>query len=147
MRLVTLGAERNFAMNIVAETAGKGAVFALNLLQFDDLLGVAGETLVGDVVGEFDDLRCMRVVVAAQAAGQIVVGLTGVALAAYGDNFLNRWGMTGMAILAADTGLVSAAVCSDIRRSGRVTFHAVACRQDRPVSCKGSRNQDSYQQG
>lgn len=65
--LVTLGAERNFAVDIVTETAGQIGVLALDLLQFDNLLGVAGQTFVGDIVGQLDDFGGMRIGVTAQA--------------------------------------------------------------------------------
>ena len=48
---MTLGTLRDFAVHVVAESASQIGMLALNLLQFDDLLGVAGQTLFGDVVG------------------------------------------------------------------------------------------------
>ena len=64
MRFMALGTQWNLAVYIVAETAGKAGVLALDLFQFGYLLGVACEALIGDVVSQFDDLGSMRVVVA-----------------------------------------------------------------------------------
>ena len=64
MRLMTLGTKRNLAMNIVAETASQTAMLTLNLFQLDDLLGMAGQALVSDVVCQLDDFRGMWVIVA-----------------------------------------------------------------------------------
>ena len=64
MRFMTLGTLRDSTMCVVAESAGQFGMFALNLLQFDDLWGVAGQTLFGDVVCQPDDLGGMWIVVA-----------------------------------------------------------------------------------
>lgn len=67
VRFVTLGALWNFAVYVVAETASQAGMLALNLLQLDDLLRVAGKTFFGDVVSQLDDLGGVRVGVAAEA--------------------------------------------------------------------------------
>ncbi len=125
MRFVTLGTEGNPAMYIVTETAGQSGVFALDLFQFDDLRSMAGETLIGDVVGQFDNFRSMRIVVAAQAAGKIVVRFAAVTLAAGRDDFFNRRRMTDMAILTTDPGFVGAAIGVNSFRCRGVTFDAL----------------------
>lgn len=131
MRLVALGTEGNLAMRIVAETASQSRVLALHLLQLDDLLCMAGEALISDIIGKFDNFRSMRIVVAAQTAGKIVVRFTAVALAAGRDNFFNSRWMAGMAILAADLGFVGAAIGGNRLRCCRVTFDTIGIAQYR----------------
>lgn len=141
VRLVALGTEWNLAMNIVAEAAGQLGMLAWNLLQLDYLLAVAGETLIGDVVGQFDDLRSVRVVVAAQTAGEFVVRLAAVALAAFGDDLLYGRRMACVAILATYTCLVSAAVRGNCFRSSRVTLYAIGVAQNRFGCIRGNGRQ------
>ena len=134
-------------MHVVAEAACKGGVFALDLLQLDDLLSMAGEALISDVVGKLYDFWCMRVIVAPQTAGKIVVRFTAVALAAGRDDFFNgRW-MAGMTILAADLGFVGAAIGSNRLRCRRVTFDAIGIAQYRLwISRSGSQHRHPHQQ-
>lgn len=82
VRLVALGTLRNFAVNIVAETTRQFGMFALDLLQLDDLTGMAGQTLISDIVCKLNDFRGMRIIMTTQTAGQVVMGLTGMTLAA-----------------------------------------------------------------
>ena len=86
VRLVTLGTQRNFAMDIMTEAACQTGMFALDLLQFDDLTGVTGQTLFGDIVCKLDNFRGMRIVMTAHTTGQTIVGLAGMALAADRNN-------------------------------------------------------------
>ena len=90
MRFVALGAERDFPMNVMAETAGQVGVLALYLLQLDNLLGMAGQTLVGYVVCQFDNFRGMRIIMTAHTVAEIVVRLAGMALAALGNIVFNH---------------------------------------------------------
>jgi hypothetical protein len=90
MWLVALGAERDFAMHIMAETTGEVGVFALNLLQLDNLLGMAGQTLVSYVVCQLDDFRSMRIIMTAHTIAEIVVRFAGMALAALGNIVFNH---------------------------------------------------------
>ncbi len=131
VRFVALCTERDLAMNIVTETASQVGVFALDLLQLDNLLGVAGEALIGDVVGQFDDLGRMRVIVTAQAAGQVVVRFVAVALAAGRDDLFVGRGMPVMTILAADAGFVGAAIGGYSLRGCRVALDAISIGQNR----------------
>jgi len=87
VRFMTLCTLRHFTMNIVAETACKSAMLALNLFQLDDLFGVAGETLVGYIITQLDNLGCVRIGVTAEAVGEIIVWLAGVALTTDRNNF------------------------------------------------------------
>lgn len=144
---VALGAERNLAVDIVAEAACQGAVLALNLFQFDDLFRVTGEALISDVVGKFDDLRRMRVVVAAQTAGQVVMSLAGMALATGRYDLFYGRRVAGMAILAADAGFVRTAIGGNISRGCRMALHTVVTGQDRPVCPVGSKGKGCNQQG
>jgi hypothetical protein len=136
VRFMALGTERYLAMNIVAETAGKIGMLTLDLFQFNDLLGMTGKALFGDIVGKFDNLGGMGIVMAAQTTGQIIVGLAGMALAADRNNLFHRWRMAGMTILAGDTCLMGTAVCCYVSRWGHVTFDTVSTGQHRPVGSK-----------
>lgn len=89
VRFVALGTEGYLAMDIMAEAACQAAMLALDLLQLDDLLGVACQTLIGDIVGQFDNFWGMWIIMAAHAAGQIVVRLAGMTLAAGRDNLFH----------------------------------------------------------
>ena len=89
VRFMALCAKRNLAVNVVAETASQGGVFALDLFELDDLIGMAGQTLIGDVVCKFDYFRSMRIVVTPQTSGQVVVSLAGMALATDRDNLFH----------------------------------------------------------
>ena len=134
-------------MHIVAEAASQSGVFALDLLQLDDLLSMTGEALNGDVIGQFDDFRGMRIVVAAQTAGKTVVRFAAVALAAGRDDFFDCWRMAGMAILAADLGFVGAAIGSNRLRRCRVTFGAIGIAQNRLwIGRSGSQHRHPHQQ-
>lgn len=146
MRFVALGTERNLAVRIMAETASQCGVFALDLLQLDDLLGVAGKALVSDVIGQFDDFRCMRIIVATQTGGKVVMRLAAMALAAGRDNFLYGRRMTGMAILTAHLGLVRATIGGNGIRCCRVTFDAIGIAQGRPRICRsGNKSRHPHQ--
>lgn len=147
MRLMALGTERNLAMSIVAEAAGQCGVLALDLLQLDDLLRMAGEALIGDIIGQFDNFRGMRIVVATQTAGKVVVRFAAVALAAGRDDFSYRRWMAGMTILAADLGFVGAAIGSNRLRCCRVAFDTIGIAQLRLwISRTGSQYCHPHQQ-
>jgi hypothetical protein len=66
---VALCTERNFSVNIVTETACQAGVLALDLFQLDDLFGMTGQTLIGDIICQFNDFWGMRIVMAPQATG------------------------------------------------------------------------------
>ena len=89
VRFMTLGAKRNLAMNIMTEAACQAAMLALDLLQLDNLLGMAGQTLLGDVICKLDYFWSMRIVMAAHTAGQIIVRLSGMTLAAGRNNLFD----------------------------------------------------------
>jgi len=131
MRFMALGAERNFAMYVVAESTSEVGMFALNLLQFDDLLGVAGEALFCHVVGQLDDLGGMRIVVATVTACQLVVRFAVMALTAQRNDFLDGWRMAGVAILTGYACFVGGAICHDIRGCGRMAFDTVSVAEGR----------------
>ena len=157
VRFVALGTQWNFAVRVVAEAASQCGVLALDLLQLDDLLGVAGKALVSDIIGQLDNFWCMRIVVATQTGGKVVVRLTAMALAACRDNFLYRRRMTGMTILAAHLGFVGAAIGGNSIRCCRVTLDAIRVAQGRlRISRSGSqcrhphqccRQSDNFQHG
>ena len=89
VRLVALCTKRNLTVNIVAETACQAAMLALDLLQLDNLLGMACQALLGDVICQLDYFWSMRIVMAAHTAGQVVVRLSGMALAAGRNNLFD----------------------------------------------------------
>jgi hypothetical protein len=73
-------------MNVMAEAAGKTGMLALNLLQLNNLVGMAGKTLFCDVIRKLDNLGCMRVSMAPQTVVQFVMSLIGMTLTADRDN-------------------------------------------------------------
>ena len=133
MRLMALGAKRNFTVNIVAETASQVRVLALDLFQLDDLLSMAGQTLIGDIVCELDDLGCMWIIVAAQAIAKVVVWLTRMALIALGNIVLYHGTMAGMAILATYSSFVGATISSNICRWCGMTLYAIRTAKGGPL--------------
>jgi len=146
VRFVALGTLRDLAVRIMAEAASQRGVLALNLLQFDDLLGVAGKAFVSDVIGQLDDFRCMRIIVATQTSGKAVVRLAAMALATGRDNFLYGRRMTGMAILAAHLGLVRATIGGNGIRCCRVAFNAIGIAQSQlRISRSGNKRRHPHQ--
>lgn len=146
VRFVALGTLRDLAVRIMAEAASQRGVLALDLLQLDDLLGVAGKAFVSDVIGQLDNFRCMRIIVATQTSGKAVVRLAAMTLAAGRNNFLYGWRMTGMAILTAHLGLVRATIGGNGIRRCRVTFDAIAIAQGRlRICCSGSKCRHPHQ--
>lgn len=131
VRFVALGTLRNFSVYIVAEAAGQLGMLARHLLQFDDLLGMTGQTLIGYVICQFDDFGSMRIIVAAQTAGQVVVRLAGVALATLGNNLFDGRRMACVTILATDHGFVCAAIGCDCFGGSGMTLDAVGTGQHR----------------
>jgi hypothetical protein len=65
VRLMALRALGNLAVNIVAETASQVCVPALDLLQLDDLLSVACQTFIGNIICQLDYLGGVGIIVAA----------------------------------------------------------------------------------
>ena len=118
-------------MSIVAEATGQGRVFALDLFQLNDLLCMAGETFISDIIRKFDDFRSMRIVVAPQTTGKIVMRFATVALATGRDNFFNCWRMAGMTILTADLCFMGSAIGSNRLRCSRVTLYTIGIAQHR----------------
>lgn len=131
VRFMTLGTLWDFTVHVVAETASQIGVLALNLLQLDDLLGVAGQALFGDVVGQFDDLRGMRVVVATEAVCQLVVRLAFMTLAAQRDDLLDGRRMAGVAILTGYICFVGSTICSNSLGCGRMAFGTIGVAEGR----------------
>ena len=66
--------------------------------QLLDLLCVAGEARIGDLVAEVDLQRPVRVLMAAVAVGELIVGSAGVAHAACRDVVLRGRTMAGVAV-------------------------------------------------
>lgn len=130
VRLMALGALRNLAMNVVAEAAGQLGVLAGELLQLDDLRTMASEAFVGDIVGQLDVFRCMRVVMAALTVGQLVVRFVAVAHAALW-NYILRYcrGMANMAILTGNIGFMRSTFCLDIGRGCNMAFDTIRIAQ------------------
>jgi len=89
MRLVALGTLRDFAVNVVTEAASQVGMLALDLLQLDDLIGMAGQTFLGDIVCKLDNFRGMRIAMAPQTVGQLVVRLLRMTLATDRDNLFD----------------------------------------------------------
>lgn len=100
MWLVTLGTEWDLTMNIMTESTGKLGVLAWRLLKFCYLSSVTGKTFIGYIVGQFYDLRGMRIAVTAQTAGQLIMRFVSMTHAAIRNVTLRNRPMTSMAVLA-----------------------------------------------
>ena len=111
-------------------------MLALDLFQLDNLLGMAGETLVSDIVGQFNDFRCMRIIVATDTTRKIVMRLAAVTLAAERDNFFDSRRMAGMTILATNLRLVSSAIGSYCLRCSSMTLDTISVSQHRFWICR-----------
>ncbi len=122
--LVALGALRDLAVYVMTGRAEERGVLALVLLQLLDLVGMAGQARLGDLVAERDFQGAVRVLVAAEAVGQLVVGLILMAHAALGD-----CGLHGRAVADVATGTADFLVLSssgvDIGRRRSMTFGAL----------------------
>lgn len=125
VRFVALRTQRDLAVYVMTEAACQAGVLALDLTQFNNLLCVAAEAFFGDVIAQFDNLGCVRVVVATQTIGQFVVGLAAVAFAASRDDILDSRWMTDMAILTGDACFVRSALGCNIGNHGGVALNAV----------------------
>jgi hypothetical protein len=137
---MALGAFWNPAVYVVARAAEERRVFALVIAQLDDLAGMAGQAGVGDITAEFDVARCVGIRVAAEAAGQLEMRFTFMALAAERYNLPCCGGMPNVTVLAADLRLVFAACRSDVGRRFAVTFDTVTREQFRGLICRSSRS-------
>ncbi len=131
VRLMALGTERNLAMYVVAESTSEVGMLALNLLQFDDLLGVAGQAFFSEVVGQLDDLGGMRIIVATVTACQLVVRFAIMALTAQRDDLFDCRRMAGVAILTGYACFVGSTICRDIRRCSRMAFDTIGVAEGR----------------
>jgi hypothetical protein len=147
MRFVALGTEWYFAMRVVTETAGEAGMLALDLFQFDDLLSVAGKALIGDIISQLDNFRGMRIVVATETTGEIVMRLATVALAADRNDFLDCRRMADVTILATYLSFVGSAIGSNRFGRRRVALDTIGITQHRHWICRsGSQHCHSHQQ-
>ena len=147
VRFVALCTEWNLAMNIMAEAASQTTVLALNLFQLNNLLSMAGQTLISDIVCQLDDFRGVWITMATQTTGQVVVSLAGMTLTTDRNNFFNgRW-VAGMTILTRYACLVSTAISGNVSRRGHVTLDTVGTGQHRAVGSKSTKRQRSNQHG
>lgn len=147
MRLVALGTKRNLAMRIMAEAASQSGVLAFDLLQLNDLLSMAGETLVSDIVRQFNDFWSMRIVVAADTSGKIVVRFTAVTLTAKRDDFFDGRRMAGMTILATNLRFVGSSIGSNSFRCCRMTLDTISVPKRRLwISSSGRQHHHPHQQ-
>ena len=73
MGFVALGAERNFAVAVMAEAAGQGGMLTLVVAQFDDLSGVTGYAGISHVIAIGNIKRCVRVFMTAYTCRQFVM--------------------------------------------------------------------------
>lgn len=128
---MTLGTERDFAMRTVAETASQSRMLALDLFQLDDLLRMTGQTFIGNIIGQLDNFRGMRVAVTTETSCKTIVRFAAMTLTADRNYFFNRRWMTDMTILAAYLGFVGAAIGCNRLRSCRVAFDAICITQIR----------------
>lgn len=116
---VTLGASRNFAVRIVTSAAKELAVLARSRFELLDLVFMTGQTGGRDALAIGDHFGSVRIAVALLAVRQFKMGTSGVTLITEGDDLADRRGMTVVAILTADLGLVRQALGFDV--GGRLT--------------------------
>lgn len=128
---VALGTGRDFAVYVVAVGAVKGRVLALIFTKLGNLLDVAGEAGVRQVLAERDVLGLVRVFVTLKALVQLVVSLAFVALAALGNDVFNSRGVAIVAVLAADGSFVGHTGSFDVGRCFGVALDAVGVLQGR----------------
>lgn len=100
-------------------------MLARELLELRDLLLVAGQAGCGLLLVEGDRLGGVRVPVAGEAIGKLIVLAALVTIAAEGDVGLGGRPVPGVAVLAADLALVLAAALLDVTRLLLVTLDAV----------------------
>ena len=127
--LVALSALWDLAVNIVAERAGELGVLARVCLQLGNLRGVTGEARISNVTAENNLFWLVRILVALEAAAELVVRFAFVALTAERDDFSVSRRMTLVAVLTGNHCLVGSAFCFDVSRSFCVTLDAVAAGQ------------------
>jgi hypothetical protein len=118
-------------MNVVTVGAGKTGVLALELPEFDDLLRMTRDTLVGYVFGQLGGFRGVRVAVTTLTVGQFVMWLAAVTLRTQRDNVFNCWRMAVMTILTGNVSLVCASIGGDVGSRGGMALHAVRITENR----------------
>jgi len=151
MRFMALSAGWNSSMNVVAVRAGKVGVLALELPEFDDLLRVTGDTLVGYVFRQLGGFRGVRVAVTALTVGQLVMRFAAVTLRTQRDNIFNGWRMAVMTILTGNISFVCAAIGSDVGsccsmalRAVRITENRILLRHGPCAKSYGTKNRHQY---
>ena len=105
---MTLGALRDFTVNVMAGGTILRRMFALELLKLIILFRVAGKTCGGNFAGERDVQRRMRILVTAETALELKMGFTHVALIALRNRLLDRRRMADMTARATNILVFSA---------------------------------------
>jgi hypothetical protein len=102
-------------------------MFALVLPQLADLLRMAREARIGNVTGELDIERGMRVRMACEATLEFIMGLALMTLVAARNDLLlcHSRGMADVAVLAGNLP-VSGTICGYVGRGAGVTLHTIA---------------------
>ena len=126
MGFVALSASRLLAMNIMAGAAAQGRMLALVFRKLFILVCMAGQAGSGQLRRKRDFQRCVRVLMAVQAAGCLKMRLALMATVALRNVVFRRWTMSGMTILAGNFGLVFSSVCFYLGRLVCVTLGAIA---------------------
>jgi hypothetical protein len=121
----------------VAGRTVKICMLALVFPQLADLLGMTGQAGIGHIVAERDLERGVGILVATQTSLQFIVGLTGVALAAFGDVILGCGTMARVTVEAGDR-FVPGPGDSYIRRGIYMALDAIIHRQDGFSRCLSS---------
>ena len=104
---------------------------------------MAGQALFGYVVGQFDDLGGVRVVVATVTACQLVVWLAIMALTAQRNDFLDGRRMAGVTVLAGNVCFVGNTIGRNIRRCSGMAFDAIGVAEGRFLCCRLSAKRNS----
>lgn len=146
MRLVALGASRDFAVRIMTAAAEELAMLAWSLFELFDLFLMTGQARCGHIFPVGNDLGSMRIAVTLITVRQFEMGAAGVALAADGNNFANSRGVAVMAVLTTDLGFVCQTLGVDVRRRLAVAFDAVVIakfgRRGWRCACSNGREQE-----
>jgi hypothetical protein len=135
MSLMAIHAGRGCSVFGVTGGAVHGAVEALELVELDFLLLMAGQAGCGEILGQTEFKRGMGVGMTFQASFQLVMAFSAVALAALRNYFHDVGRMSGMTIYAGYAGFMGAAFFLNIFGGLGVAFNTVAVGQSWRLSC------------
>jgi len=149
---VALHACRYLSVNVMTGGAVERSMFALLVPELGDLLGMAGQTWVGDIARKRNVERGMRILVAAQAVFEFIMGFAHMAHVALGNVVLYRRPVASVAPKASN-GFVFPPIGHHVSGRHSVTLDTVIVGQGRAGRCLGQsqaycaqKNRDSENQ-